>query len=204
MVVMGRLVDGVAARVKQLYPDDARRAGIVVAAVEAIESANPAAGLAWIAERAGIQRPHLYRHFASKEQLDAEVVRIAALDLRDRLQPHLSGDGSPEETVRVAVGAAADWATENPQLYRFIAAPPSREVARGRERFVSDVRVALQEYGAAHGLELDVSEAVIAGVVGLIESSLIWWLDHRAEPREAVVDRLARQVTALFIDVAGA
>lgn len=209
MVDVVRLVDGVAARVKQLYPDDARRARIVAAAVEAVESLGPAAGLGRIAERAGIPRPHLYRHFASKEHLDAEVVRIAAIDLGATIRPHLAGGGDPQAVVHAAVDAAASWAEANPRLYRFIAAQPHTGpdrpdgVAMGRETFIAEVRTALQRYGDVAGGLRDVPEAVVAGVVGLIEASLIWWLDRRDEDRDAMVDRLARQVTLLLLDTAG-
>ncbi|WP_278258073.1 helix-turn-helix domain-containing protein [Nocardioides convexus] len=47
---------------------DARRAQVVQAAIDAIEEGGASVGMAQIAERAGIPRPHVYRHFASKEQ----------------------------------------------------------------------------------------------------------------------------------------
>lgn len=212
MVDVGRIVDGAAARVKRLYPEDARRARVVTAAVEAMEAFGPAVGLGRIAERAGIPRPHLYRHFASKEQLDAEVVRFGAVDLADRIRPHLAASGTPYDVVVGVIDAAADWATENPQLYRFIAAqghggtgpapepgPPAS--ASGRERFLSDVRTALVGFLGPTGAAA-VPDAVVASVIGFVETGIIWWLDHRDEPLDRVVQRLARHVSVVLADVA--
>ena len=193
---VGRIVDGAAARVRRLYPEDARRARVVSAAVEALEAFGPAVGLGRIAERAGIPRPHLYRHFASKEQLDAEVVRFAAVDLGDRVRPHLSASGTPHDVVAGVIAAAAAWASENPQLYRFIAAQSHDS------RALADVRGALARLLGPEGAAA-VPDAVLASLVGLVETGIIWWLDHEDEPLDRLVQRLARHASLVLVDVAG-
>jgi AcrR family transcriptional regulator len=55
-----------------------RRDALVAAALSCVEEFGPGVGMAPIAERAGVPRPHVYRVVASKEELDAEVGRLAA------------------------------------------------------------------------------------------------------------------------------
>ncbi len=71
----------------------------MVAAARAIEEYGPGVGTAQIAERAGVARPHVYRHFDSKEDLEREVLRFAADQLIDTVRP--AGD-----IVRDAVAEA--------------------------------------------------------------------------------------------------
>ena len=99
-----------------------RRQQIVVAAAGAIEEDGPGVGTAQIAERAGVARPHVYRHFDSKEDLEREVLRFAADQLIDTVRPAMRVSGTSPAIIEGVIGVAVGWAAEHPNLYRFMAA----------------------------------------------------------------------------------
>lgn len=185
--------------------DDSKRANLVVAAVESIEASGPSAGMADIARRAGIARPHVYRHFASKEQLDSEVARFAATELVRRVRPTMVRSGTPTEIVRGVIAESVGWAAEHPNLYRFLAArQQTKSIHRarfGRTRFLGEVVDAATAYLRASNIHHDVPDGILAGLMGMVDASIIWWLDQKDEEEDQVVDRLTRQVWQILHDM---
>lgn len=200
-----RWVDTSAARRATRHSDHraARRASIVKAAATAIEELGEAAGPADFAAKAGVPRPHVYRHFGSTEDLNDEVARYAANALAERVRPSLNRSGSPPLVVRGIIAEAVAWADENPNLYRFLAArQQSKTLDRdrfGRHSILAEVSRATAAYQRERAGN-DVPDGVLAGLIGMVDASISWWLDHRDEHSAHVVDRLARQVLLILGD----
>jgi len=175
-----------------------KRAQIVLAATDAIEEHGLAVNTAQIAERAGVARPHVYRHFDSKDDLDDEVARYAAGELVARVRPTMVRNGTPPEIIRGVIAEAVGWAAEHPNLYRFMAARQQTKAMHrarlGRTRFLGEIVDASSAYLRAKQLDEDVPDGILAGLMGMVDASIIWWLDHDDEQQEQVVERLARQV----------
>jgi AcrR family transcriptional regulator len=209
VVDVGKLVDVTAARRlgARVTPVSAggRRTRVVLAAVTAVEEVGPGVGMGEIAERAGIPRPHLYRLFRSKEQLDSEVVRYAADALVGRVRPHLARGGTPGQIIRGVVEPSVGWAAEHPQLYRFLATQRQTRALHGartgRSRFLTDVAETLAAYLRAGNLDAEIPDGILAGLMGMVDAAIIWWLDHGDEAGEALVDRLSRHVLLVLTDV---
>lgn len=185
-----------------------RRDRLVAAAVSCVEEFGPGVGMAQIAERAGLPRPHVYRVIASKEELDAEVGRLAADLFVERVRPTVAQPASLRETVHGAVAAAVDWAAEHPNLYRFLAARQHARAAsgprQGRGRFLELLVASSSEFLRRTGgdvADVPAADGVFAGIMGLIDASIIWWLDHHDETQQQVVERVARQVTLIQQDL---
>lgn len=182
--------------------EDSRRARIVLAAVEAIEETGPQVGMGQITERAAMLRPNIYRHFASKDQLDAEVVRFAATELLRRVRPHLARTGTPYEVIWGVIAACVAWACEHPNLYRFLAAQQQTKALHsarmGRTRFLGELVEAMRAYLRSTELVEDPPDGVLAGMMGMVDASIIWWLDHEDETEDQVVERLSRQVAVVL------
>jgi AcrR family transcriptional regulator len=204
MVEVGRWVDSTVRRrsAREALVRDEKRERVVRAAIEVIDESGVGAVTAQIAERAGIPRPHVYRHFSSRDDLDNEVARRAAEDLIERVRPHLTRRGTPRQIVEGLVGACAGWAAEHPHLYRFLAARgQSRTLHRarmGRSRLLDEVAAAARGYTSA-----DVEafpEGILVGVMGMVDATVIWWLDQRDESLEAMVGRLSGHVTLVLQD----
>lgn len=172
-----------------------RRAQIIRAAAEAVERHGPEASTARIAALAGVARPHVYRHFSSKDDLTEELARYAAAELRAAVRPTLSTSGTPLQVIAGAVGAAVDWATEHPRLYHFVTARSARP---SRTHFLQEIVDATLAYAAAQGLAVPRPEGVLAGLMGMVDASIVWWLDQHDEPRDVLVSRLSRQVWAVM------
>lgn len=182
-----------------------RRTRIVQAAAEAVEEHGLGVGTAQIAERAGVARPHVYRHFDSKDDLDAEVARWAATALVEHVRPTLTRTGTPMEIIRGVIAAAVAWAEEHPNLYRFMAARQQtkalQRVRLGRTRFLGEVLEASAAYLRSTEAGVEAPPRVMAGLMGMVDASIIWWLDHGDEAREELVDRLSRQVWLVLGDL---
>jgi AcrR family transcriptional regulator len=202
-----RWVDTSASRRATRHADHraSRRAAIVKAAAAAIEELGEAAGPADFAARAGVPRPHVYRHFGSTDDLTDEVARYAANALAERVRPSLSRSGTPPLVVRGIVAEAVAWADENPNLYRFMAArQQSWSLNRdrfGRHSILAEISRATTVYQRERAGN-QVPDGVLAGLVGMVDASITWWLDHRDEHSDHVVDRLSRQVLLILADQA--
>lgn len=171
---------------------------IIQAAAEAIEQSGPDAATSQIAELAGVARPHVYRHFSSKEELLHEVARYAAGSLKDRVLPALEADGAAVDWIREPVKQAVLWASENPGLFLFLMGrSQARDLQRGRagrSHFLGQIVESAETHLKRAGYDGVPLDALFAGLKGMVDTSIIWWVRHQDEERDALVDRLARQV----------
>lgn len=171
---------------------------IIEAAAQAIEQNGPDAATSQIAELAGVARPHVYRHFSSKEELLHEVARYAAGSLKDRVLPTLEANGHAVDWIREPVKQAVLWAGENPGLFLFLMGrSQARDLQRGRagrSHFLGKIVEAAEAHLASVGTGGVPLDALFAGLKGMVDTSIIWWVRHQDEERDALVDRLSRQV----------
>lgn len=206
MVDVAKWVDStVARRIRKVGDDPGRRSVLVTAAAEAIDEHGPGVGMAQIAERAGIPRPHVYRYVESKQQLDLDVARKASADLLDEVRPHLTRRGTPYEIVHEIIATTVAWATEHPNLYRFLAAQGQtktlHQARMGRSRFLDELVGAMAGYLRPTEVVPNAPDGVLAGLIGMVDAGVTWWLDHKDETQEQVVGRLSRQVTLVLKDM---
>jgi AcrR family transcriptional regulator len=192
---------------KRVSDEEARRFRTILAAADAIDEIGPQVGLAEIADRAGLQRPNVYRLFKSKDVLDAEVAGFAATELIRRVRPALSRPGTVDEIVYGIIDAALSWAEEHANLYRFLAARQQTKALHrarmGRTRLLGEVVDALGAYMRAQTPPVEPTEpadGLMVGLMGMVDASIVWWLDHRDESREDVIRRLTRQVVVVLTD----
>ncbi|GIM96155.1 TetR/AcrR family transcriptional regulator [Paractinoplanes toevensis] len=185
--------DTIAAR--RAAATDDRRRHIVEAAVRAIEAYGTEAGLSAIADQAGVPRPHVYRHFTGKDDLDQEVGRHAARELSTWIRPSLTARGTPASIIHGLIERVVQWAVDHPNLYRFRA-------RLGSPAAVDELVDALAAYLRAAGYDTRPPAYVVAGVIGLADAGILWWLDHPDETgRAALTDWLADQVWLVLADM---
>ena len=169
-----------------------RRSQIADAARDLLEEAGPD-GLTMrsLAARLGIQAPSLYKHMASKDEL--EVLLISEALREQGAAMHAAIDGLPRRSARrstlTALGAAyRTWATAHPHLYRLATGGPlpRASLPEGLEAWAAEplVRAAGSEARAraawafAHGMtileldgrfppEADLAQAWAAGIAAL-------------------------------------
>lgn len=102
-----------------------RRQVILDAAIDEIGAA-PAGDevhVQQIADRAGLSRTVVYRHFADRADLD-RAIQAEIVDLiRGELVPALSLEGTPVEIIRRIIAAYVGFAVDHPALHRFVELP---------------------------------------------------------------------------------
>ena len=198
-------VDGTACTCRfPTVTEEARRTQVVAAATAAIDEYGASVGTAQIAERAGIPRPHVYRYVESREHLDALVARNAASQLLERVRPAFMAPGTGHEIIHNVLVLTVDWATAHPNLYRFMAqrpqTPGEHRARFGRTRFLDVVASAMAAYLRGSELTVSVPEGLLAGLIGMADGTIVWWLDHQDERQSAMVARLTRQIEAVLRD----
>lgn len=179
-----------------------RRAAIIAAAMAAIEKHGPDVLTAQIAEEAGVPRTHVYRHFDGKQALDLAVSRHVAGELGDRIRAGLTGPGSPREIIAGSIEGHLSWIEQHPNLYRFlaqhsyaVAATGTPSVDDAKAVFAGELTALLQSYMRVFGLDPSPAERVVVGVVGMVDATAAWWLEHRdAGSRDELTAALTDEV----------
>jgi len=182
-----------------------RRAAIIAAAIEAIEEHGPDALTGQIAEKAGVPRTHVYRHFEGKSALDLAVARSAAGDIAATVRAGLAAGGSTLEILRAAIDRHLAWIEQHPNLYRFLA-QHAYVVGQSGTRVSDDAKAALaveltdllSQYMRRFGLDPSPVELLVVGAVGMVDNTAAWWLEHRVPPREELAAKLADGVWCLI------
>lgn len=194
----GRPTDGRQVRWEQHNVE--RRAAILAAAIEVIEAtpSGDEVNVAHIAERAGVGRTVIYRHFTDRAELDREI-RISVLnDVWDHLLPVLTLEGSIPQIVERAVAAYVGWADAHPALHHVAVTaepgggnPLDEGVAVIAHRVVELIETAV----AILRLELSDDEAaaidpLVHGFVGAVFGVVRRWLARpvRAPGAEVLVE----------------
>ncbi|MEO8889153.1 MAG: TetR/AcrR family transcriptional regulator [Jatrophihabitantaceae bacterium] len=182
-----------------------RRIAIITAAITAIEQHGPDALTGQIAEQAGVPRTHVYRHFDGKQALDLAVSRHVANELGQRIRAGMNTQGSPRQIISASIEGHLSWIQAHPNLYRFLAQHAYTVAATGsptddaKAVFAAELTALLQSYMRLFDLDPSPAERVIVGVVGMVDATAAWWLEHRDVPRADLTAALTGQVW-LIID----
>lgn len=183
-----------------------RRLAIITAAIAAIEEEGPDALTGQIAERAGVPRTHVYRHFEGKQALDLAVSRHVAKQIAEGIRAGLATKGSAHDVIRAAISQHLAWMEQHPNLYRFLAAHAYAVSATGspavddaKAAFAHELTAVLAGYMRLFDLDTGPAERVIVGVVGMVDATAAWWLEHRDVARDELTAALTQQVW-LIID----
>jgi len=106
-----------------------------------------------IGKRLGLTGPAMYRYFASRDELLAELVTDGYNDLADTMEAAVVGTRSPAAALRALVAAMRSWALAEPHRYLLLFGPiPGFRVP---ESMVQEahraVTTVLSIVGAGHG-----------------------------------------------------
>lgn len=178
-----------------------RRLTIITAAIAAIEEFGPDALTGQIAEKAGVPRTHVYRHFDGKQALDLAVSRHVANQIGQQIRTGLATGGSARDVIRGAISEHLGWIEAHPNLYRFLAqhsyavnTTGSATVDDAKAAFAAELTALLRGYMELFEIDSSPAERVIIGVVGMVDATAAWWLDHHDVGRAELTAALADQV----------
>jgi AcrR family transcriptional regulator len=180
----------------------ARREQIINAARAVIEEYGSDALTGQIAQRAGLARPNVYRHFASKDELDQAVVSNAYQELRTEIRARLDLSGTPLDVIRAPLEVQISWADRHPNLYRFLLSRGHQRSSQLRQaerrNFAADLATVGEHYFPHFADDRDAAAALVGALGGLIDASVLGWLSRRTESRERLTERLTTQVWLLI------
>ncbi len=140
---------------------EGRRSEIIAAARAILEEDGPSRlTMRAIADRLRIRAPSLYKHYADKEAIEAELVAIGLDEWAGVLVTAVEGSSEPLLDLGRAYRA---WALEHPHLYRLMndRPLPRHELPAGLEARAAkpvldaaggDLDLARAAWGLAHGL----------------------------------------------------
>jgi AcrR family transcriptional regulator len=191
----------------------ARRQHILDAAIGVLADAVPGADIhvQQIADRAGLSRTVVYRHFADRADLDQAVQGRALELLRAELVPALLFEGTPVDIIRRVVSAYVGWASDNPGLHEFAQQDPPGSGAGQMERAIQQIAGQIEDLINV-GVEvlqvrLDAEEVaaldpLVFGLVGAVFNATRRWLGRpeRAPGRERFVELVTESV---WLQIAG-
>jgi AcrR family transcriptional regulator len=175
-----------------------RRVAILDAALAVFaERGYHASSIDDIARKGGISKALIYEHFASKQDLYAELLEQHAGELFSALAEAISAAGR-SATARLAVGFDAfyGFVEEHRVAWRMLfreATDPEAVAVLDRitaevTAFVAgviaeDPGVRRNEVDAEHGVQV-----IAQLLVGALQSLANWWADHQELPRERIVE----------------
>jgi AcrR family transcriptional regulator len=188
---------GLRAPVKRL-PAEERKRQILVAAREVFGhrgAEDPSVDE--LAAAAGISKPILYRHFASKRELYLAVLEDHLSDLIRRLWVGLSSSADPRERLRSALRAYFEFVEERPDGYRMLAEAGSRMDPGTRERMgtawdtlADGIARTVGDILRAAGLDATGAPVYARALVGMAQGVAEWWTRTRRLSKEALADYL--------------
>ena len=154
-----------------------------------------------IAEAAGVTKPVLYRHFASKEALHRALLEhhrdaLAA----DALDPYRA-EGPLEQRLPAMLDAWFAYVERHPDACRLLLRDPADEQTRALYRDLHERQRAADAAILREQLP-HLTEAQIAPLAAVVRSSLaglgLWWLEHPEVSRETVVGTMLDVVDGLL------
>jgi AcrR family transcriptional regulator len=176
-----------------------RRTGILDAAMAAFsKSGYHSASIDDIAREAGVSKALIYEHFASKQELYADLIARNARELNQRIGAALVGVELESGASRLAIGLDAFFAFVEERrdawrmLFRDAADPDSAAVLdRMLEQVTAEVTVLISQDPGASALDSVEEQRALRllaeMLVGGTQSMANWWTANPEAPREQMV-----------------
>ncbi|MFI1911832.1 TetR/AcrR family transcriptional regulator [Nocardia sp. NPDC020380] len=186
-----------------------RRRVILEAAVALIEEAEPGSEipLQAIADRAGVKRSVIYRHFADRPDLDAQIREFAATDALEEVTSNLVLEGTLEEVIFRVIDTYVRMVLERPRLHAWIergpgsGSPSGHAVITGTKAAVAEHIASVFTVAAALlGKEHPGIDVGAATVVSMVDGGIARWLETRPPGLDAtqLTEQLASSIWYLI------
>jgi AcrR family transcriptional regulator len=137
-----------------------------------------------VAERAGVSRPLVYKHFANRDELVTAAYRREAAKLHVDLATEVAASGSVEDMYRALLRGSLRATVERGQIFNALRAAGgwNRDIRREqRSRDRETVRAFAAVAARQFGLERRRSISVTAVLLGALDAVLAQW---RIDPTE--------------------
>ena len=134
-----------------------------------------------VAEAAGVTKPVLYHHFASKRDMYKGLLVDIGTELEDLISKAAAQASGPREQIIFGFRAYFSFVEQNPSAFRVLFGAGTRRdeefaaVARRVEASIAEVVASLIE---VEGLSPERRKLLGNGIVALAKGSCRYWLEH--------------------------
>lgn len=175
-----------------------RREDLIDAAVELIVAEGvEAVSMESVADRAGVSRPLVYKHFANRSEMLTAVYRREAGLLHAELAAQVRAADTLETGYRALVRAAFRATAQRHSLFAALRAAGAWNPELRREQEARDrrtVRFFADHASAEFGIPAAEAQAATAMLLTSLESVLIQWRTRRTQTNAALLE-------ATYLDV---
>jgi AcrR family transcriptional regulator len=150
-----------------------------------------------LADAAGVTKPVLYQHFASKRELYLELLRDIGGRLRDAITEATALAGGPHSQVEAGFGAYFKFFADDPAAFVVLFGDGARkdeEFAAVAHEVEASLAETIAELIVADGLDDDDRRLLAFGIVGLAEGTARYWV---ARGLDIDTNRLATRMADL-------
>ncbi len=187
-------------------PRPERERQIVAAAVEEF-AANGYAGasVAAVAARAGISKPLIYQYFGSKDGLFLAALHDVAGPMLERLEVAWSQEDDSVLSRVATLGAVFESLEPQRVAWKMLfddSMPDGGPIADAaweyRGRTLQVTVSGSERFLAARGIHDDLDTSALGAVwMGLVNSLVMWWLEHPEVTAAQMTERCARLMAAV-------
>lgn len=175
-----------------------RRLTILDAALEVIEEAPVGTEfhVQQIAERAGLNRTVVYRHFVDRADLDAAIRTHIIEALQSELTPVVSLEGTVNEIILRIISTYVDWTVAHQALHAFAVLEVNGPFQQGIDQIAAMLSDLIALAITLLGVDLDHNETALVdplahGLVGAVVGAVRRWLAREVrEPSAARMSEL--------------
>ena len=188
-------------------PRAEREGQIVAEAVEEFAARGYAgASVADIAARAGISKPLIYQYFGSKDGLFLACLHHVAAPMLERLEVAWSHEDDTVLSRIATLGAIFESLEPQRVAWKMLfddsmpATGPIAEAAWGyRGRTLQVTASGSERFLAARGIHDDLDTSALGAVwMGLVNSLVLWWLEHPGVSAADMTERCHRLMRAVL------
>lgn len=193
-------------RVKKRLPAPERRKVILDAALETFaEFGYHGALMDTIAERAEVTKPILYRHFPSKLDLLLAIIDRSGETLRESLLKPDTSEVNWITAIRQGVRSYLDFVEHSESGFRLIYDTDLNVDKRSQEK-VTEIRSSIIDLVSQRIRYYTDTDAVpperiyvtSVMIVGMVESTVLHWMNYRKYPRQVYEENLVRGVASIL------
>lgn len=150
-----------------------------------------------IAEAAGVTKPVLYQHFASKRGLYLELLAELGADLRETIAKATADASGPRQMIELGFDAYFSYVEGNANAFRVLFGAGTRrdeEFAEAVRRVEASIAELAAELIDVPGLSFERRRLLGNGIVGLAEGACRYWLANQVD---VDAHTLAKEVAGL-------
>jgi AcrR family transcriptional regulator len=187
-------------------PRPERERQIVAAAVEEFAASGyAAASVASVAANAGISKPLIYQYFGSKDGLFLAALHDVAGPMLERLEIAWSHEDDSVLSRVATLGAVFESLEPQRVAWKMLfdeSMPDTGPIADAaweyRGRTLQVTVSGSERFLAARGIHDDLDTSALGAVwMGLVNSLVMWWLDHPEVTAAQMTERCSRLMAAV-------